>query len=316
MTSIGMMAKENENSHQRRLSLHPHTMSELSLPTGSADQSTSTSTNNGNGVNVDATTAPILTQTTSTSSPSASQDQAANSLPPDFIEELSSGPIHQYLSQNTSKADLTPRQVRDALATLDSVKELQSKHNLSIDYGDKTQKKQLSNAIKTVWETLGELDSEDEPVSKADLKKDAALAWKLNKEMMAAVRPTRNGAQTTAAGKIKKKTRGTQTIVEKEKEKKKGKGKKRTADDAIESDEDPDPEAQSGAGPSKPKKKKTKTEKVPKEKKEKKPPNPNSAFNRPLVLDAKMAEVCGADEVSLDSKWEVEEGIYSSNIDN
>lgn len=222
---------------------------------------------------------PILSQATTTTSSSPPSSSSSNLLlPTAFISDLSSGPIRSFLVANTSKDDITPRQVRDSLMNNPQVESLESKHFLKVNFQDKIQKKQISSAIKEVWESLGEYEEEVQEKKKAE-KRDMELAMKLHMETNGS---RSRKASSTASGS--------------------GSGsRKRKKIDSDMDDLDREEEEMNDERPASGKtKKKAKVKKPPKlgPDGKKLPPNPNNPFNRPLMLDAQMAEICGGHSVS------------------
>lgn len=120
-------------------------------------------------------------------------------------------------------------------------------------------------------------------------KDDAALAAKLQKEWDRKTPNTRGAATSSGSASKKRKSAPVAT-----------KGKKAKSADVIDSDEDSELEgASDDAAPANGKsgsRKKVKKDKG--EAKSARAANPNNPFNRPMLLNPLLAEICGADEVS------------------
>lgn len=117
------------------------------------------------------------------------------------------------------------------------------------------------------------------PSTEAQSKSDAALAAKLAQEWARPSRDTRAGSSTSSsrAGASKKRKQSVKSDP-----------------DDIDSEEDSDVEnnaRKSNSSASK-RAKKVKSDKP-------RASNPNNPFNKPMLLDAAMAEICGAEEVSV-----------------
>lgn len=161
------------------------------------------------------------------------------------------------------------RSIRNDLQALQASPPDDPLRRIPADFDFDLHKKAVNAAIKEAWDRAASPQVQDGETSAngAALEHDgdAALAAKLQREWSSpSSRSTRGGNSNGAAKKRKRP------------------GKSSKNADAIDSDEDGESGATSRS--SKPARKRA--------------PNPNSAFNRPLLLSPQMAEVCGSQEMA------------------
>lgn len=158
------------------------------------------------------------------------------------------------------------RSIRNDLQALQASPPDDPLRRIPADFDFDLHKKAVNAAIKEAWDRAASPQAQDAETSALEHDGDAALAAKLQREWSSpsSSRSTRGGNSNGAAKKRKRS----------------GKGSKNA--DAIDSDEDGESGATSRS--SKPARKRA--------------PNPNSAFNRPLLLSPQMAEVCGSQEMA------------------